>query len=107
MDRDSLTHQRHSQTDESRQTFTGTVKSFDSERGFGFIEPDNGGPDIYVHFSAVKPGYGRLEEGQRVGFEVTTGEVLEWAESRTESRTRSRSCSRYRDPRCIRGFTCG
>jgi cold shock CspA family protein len=51
----------------------GTVKWFDPEKGFGFIEPDEGGPDVFVHFSAIADdgGYRTLDEGQRV--EYTTG----------------------------------
>ena len=52
---------------------TGTVKWFNSEKGYGFISQD-GGPDVFVHFSAIEgSGYRSLEEGQRVEFEVTSG----------------------------------
>ncbi|MCY6485018.1 cold-shock protein [Clostridium aestuarii] len=52
----------------------GTVKWFNSERGFGFISVD-GGEDIFVHFSAIQgDGFKTLEEGQKVEFEITTGE---------------------------------
>lgn len=48
----------------------GNVKWFDRDRGFGFIEPDNGGADIFVHISAVeKAGLGTLSEGQVVFYE--------------------------------------
>ena len=51
----------------------GTVKWFDSVKGFGFIERE-GGKDVFVHHSAIKAeGYRNLEEGQRVEFEVTQG----------------------------------
>jgi cold shock protein len=51
----------------------GTVKWFNSEKGFGFIQQDNG-PDVFVHFSAIQTnGYRTLEENQRVEFEVTQG----------------------------------
>jgi cold shock protein len=51
----------------------GTVKWFNSEKGFGFIQQDNG-PDVFVHFSAIQTnGYRSLEENQRVEFEVTQG----------------------------------
>jgi CspA family cold shock protein len=51
----------------------GTVKWFNSEKGFGFIQQDNG-PDVFVHFSAIQSnGYRTLEENQRVEFEVTQG----------------------------------
>ena len=53
---------------------TGTVKWFNSEKGFGFIEQDGGGPDVFVHYSAIaSSGYRELNEGQKVEFEVTQG----------------------------------
>lgn len=53
----------------------GTVKWFNSEKGFGFIAPDDNGPDIFVHFSAITgSGYRSLEENQRVEFEVEQGQ---------------------------------
>ena len=53
----------------------GTVKWFNAEKGFGFIAPDDGTPDVFVHFSAIDAGgYRSLEENQRVEFEVTTGQ---------------------------------
>jgi cold shock protein len=53
---------------------TGTVKWFNSEKGFGFIAPEGGGPDVFVHYSAIQSsGYRSLEENQRVEFEVTQG----------------------------------
>jgi len=52
---------------------TGTVKWFNAEKGFGFIEVE-GGNDVFVHFSAiVSDGYKTLDEGQRVQFNVTQG----------------------------------
>ncbi|GMA31075.1 transcription antiterminator/RNA stability regulator CspE [Litorihabitans aurantiacus] len=52
----------------------GTVKWFNAEKGFGFITPDDGGSDVFAHFSAiVADGYRSLEENQRVSFEVTQG----------------------------------
>jgi cold shock protein len=53
----------------------GTVKWFNAEKGFGFIEVDGGGPDVFVHFSAIADtgGYRSLDENQRVEFETTTG----------------------------------
>ena len=52
----------------------GTVKWFNGEKGFGFISQDEGGPDVFVHFSAIQTsGYRSLEENQRVEFEVTQG----------------------------------
>jgi cold shock protein len=53
----------------------GTVKWFNSEKGFGFIEQDGGGPDVFAHFSNIAAdGYRELQEGQRVSFEVTQGQ---------------------------------
>ncbi|MGV8712963.1 MAG: cold-shock protein [Nitrosomonas sp.] len=53
---------------------TGTVKWFNETKGFGFVTPDNGGEDLFVHFSAISStGYKTLQEGQRVSFEVTEG----------------------------------
>lgn len=50
---------------------TGTVKWFNSIKGFGFIQPDNGGADAFVHISAVeRSGMRELVEGQKVGFEL-------------------------------------
>jgi CspA family cold shock protein len=50
---------------------TGTVKWFNSEKGFGFIAPEQGNKDVFVHISAVeKAGLGSLAEGQRVEFDV-------------------------------------
>jgi len=52
---------------------TGTVKWFNATKGFGFIQPDDGGKDVFVHISAVeKAGLGSLNEGQKVRFEVVS-----------------------------------
>ncbi|MSQ70625.1 MAG: cold-shock protein [Betaproteobacteria bacterium] len=52
---------------------TGTVKFFNTEKGFGFIAPETGGKDVFVHISAVqKAGMDTLSEGQRISFEVVT-----------------------------------
>jgi CspA family cold shock protein len=49
----------------------GTVKWFNAQKGFGFIQPDNGGPDVFVHISAVeRAGMNNLNEGQKVNFEL-------------------------------------
>jgi len=53
---------------------TGTVKWFNAEKGFGFIEVEGGGNDVFVHFSAiVGDGFKSLDEGQRVEFNVVQG----------------------------------
>src|SRR5215472_2882725 len=53
---------------------SGTVKWFNGEKGFGFITQDSGGPDVFVHFSAiVGTGYRNLDQGQKVEFEITEG----------------------------------
>jgi CspA family cold shock protein len=51
----------------------GTVKWFNSQKGFGFIQPDDNGKDVFVHISAVeRAGLGSLTEGQKVRYEVTS-----------------------------------
>jgi CspA family cold shock protein len=53
---------------------TGFVKWFNDSKGFGFITPDDGGADLFAHFSAIQSqGYKSLKENQRVTFDVTTG----------------------------------
>ena len=53
----------------------GTVKWFNAEKGFGFISVDGGGPDVFVHFSAIESnGYKSLDEGQNVQFEIVQGQ---------------------------------
>lgn len=50
---------------------TGTVKWFNSVKGYGFIQPDEGGQDVFVHISAVeRAGLGQLNEGQKISYEV-------------------------------------
>ncbi len=52
---------------------TGTVKWFNSMKGYGFIEPDDGGKDVFVHISAVEQaGMGTVNEGQKISFEIAT-----------------------------------
>jgi cold shock protein len=54
---------------------TGTVKWFSNEKGYGFITPDEGGEDLFVHFSAIAGGgFKTLDEGTKVSFEVTQGQ---------------------------------
>ena len=49
----------------------GTVKWFNATKGFGFIQPDNGGPDAFVHISAVeRAGFATLHEGQKLSYEI-------------------------------------
>ena len=53
---------------------TGTVKWFNDAKGFGFITPDEGGEDLFAHFSAIQTtGFKTLQENQRVTFDVVTG----------------------------------
>ncbi|HET8927333.1 MAG TPA: cold-shock protein [Microbacterium sp.] len=53
---------------------TGTVKWFNAEKGFGFIAPDDGGADVFAHYTAIESsGYRSLEENQRVEFETAEG----------------------------------
>ena len=54
---------------------TGTVKWFNATKGFGFIQPDDGSKDVFVHVSAVeKAGMATLNEGQKVGYELGKGQ---------------------------------
>jgi len=53
---------------------SGVVKFFNSEKGYGFIAPDDGGKDVFVHFSGIAgSGYRSLEQGQKVEFDVAPG----------------------------------
>jgi CspA family cold shock protein len=52
---------------------TGTVKWFNSQKGFGFIQPNGEGPDVFVHISAVeRAGWSSLNEGQKLSYEIVT-----------------------------------
>jgi CspA family cold shock protein len=54
---------------------TGVVKWFNAEKGYGFVTPDGGGKDVFVHHSAIQgKGFKSLEEGQRVAFEISQGQ---------------------------------
>ena len=60
----------------------GTVKWFNAEKGFGFIAQEDGGDDVFVHYSAINmQGYKSLEENQKVAFEVTQGPKGQQAEN--------------------------
>jgi len=61
---------------------TGTVKWFNAEKGFGFIEQDGGGADVFAHYSNIAAqGFRELQEGQRVSFDVTQGQKGPQAEN--------------------------
>lgn len=72
-------HARCSASDKSRVTgevgmATGTVKWFNDAKGYGFITPDEGGEDLFAHFSAIQMnGFKTLKEGQKVTFDVVQG----------------------------------
>jgi CspA family cold shock protein len=54
---------------------TGTVKWFNYQKGYGFIQPDDGSKDVFVHISAVeRSGIGNLNEGQKISYEVQKGQ---------------------------------
>ena len=54
---------------------TGTVKWFNGEKGYGFVTPDDGTKDLFVHFSAIQAdGYKSLDEGQKVEYDATQGQ---------------------------------
>jgi len=61
---------------------TGVVKWFNNAKGFGFVSPDEGGDDVFAHFSAIAmEGYKSLKQGQKVEFEVTEGPKGPFAEN--------------------------
>ncbi|WP_424892190.1 cold-shock protein [Streptomyces sp. XH2] len=61
---------------------SGTVKWFNAEKGFGFISQDNGGPDVFAHYSNITGnGYRELTEGEQVTFDITQGQKGPQAEN--------------------------
>jgi CspA family cold shock protein len=75
MDSTAAAELRVEQLLQERSMAQGTVKWFNADKGFGFIAPDDGTADVFVHFSAiVADGYRSLDEGQKVEFDVTQGQ---------------------------------
>jgi cold shock protein len=69
----------------------GTVKWFNEEKGFGFIEPDDGSEDVFVHHTGIAgQGYKSLEEGEKVTYELTRGRKGMQAESVSKASRSSR-----------------
>jgi len=69
-----MLHPPKSAIEKDRAMVTGTVKWFNSQKGYGFITPSNGGPDIFVHISAVeRAGLSTLNEGQQIDFDTEIG----------------------------------
>jgi CspA family cold shock protein len=72
--RDGRAERSHESVRRKEETMaSGTVKWFNAQKGYGFIQPDDGGKDVFVHVSAVeRAGMYTLNEGQKVNFEITT-----------------------------------
>jgi CspA family cold shock protein len=63
----------HLHIERQRKMATGTVKWFNAQKGFGFVQPTTGGPDVFVHISAVeRAGMTGLNEGQKISYEIVT-----------------------------------
>ena len=81
--------------------YQGTVKWFNAEKGFGFISNDNGGEDVFVHFSAIQTsGYRQLEEGQKVTFDTEVCGPSMWSPAET-GRTQKRGGEALPLPRVL------
>ena len=78
---------------------TGTVKWFNAAKGYGFIQPEGGGPDAFVHISAVEAaGLSTLNEGQRVQYQLVQGQRGKSSAQKPEARLLSRSGSLTEKP---------
>ena len=74
VDNNSGSHSADSKTSGRIVMSVGTVKWFSNSKGYGFISPEEGGEDVFAHFSAIEmDGYKTLNEGQKVEFEITEG----------------------------------
>jgi CspA family cold shock protein len=84
----------------------GTVKWFNAEKGFGFIAQEDGGDDVFVHYSAIQSqGYKSLDENQKVEFDVTQGPKGPQAENvRPLTESPSRDPTRMGGVSCARGY---